>query len=93
MTMDIRQAVLAEVEEKIASGEALRDAIRDQEHAQEALARAAGRVSEARKMAMKSGWSEAELKRLNLVPGTRATRSRSSRKSRPTSQESHEQSE
>lgn len=83
MTIDIRQAVLADVETKIAAGEALRAAIDDQERAQDALTRAESAVAEARKVAMKSGWSETELKRLNLVPATRAARGRATRSSRP----------
>lgn len=74
MSIDIRQAVLADMEAKIAAGEALHRSIAEQEAAAAALAEAEGAVAEARKIALQSGWTEAELKRLKLVPATRAAR-------------------
>lgn len=85
MTIDIRKAVLADVEAKIAAGEDLRQRIERQEQAHAALVEAESAVAEARKAALKSGWSEAELKRLNLVPTTRAARTRTPRTTRTNS--------
>lgn len=82
MTIDIREAVLAEVETKIAAGEELRQRIDRQEQARAALTEAESAVAEARKDALKSGWSEAELKRLNLIPTTRGARTRTTRTTR-----------
>lgn len=79
MSIDIRGAVLAEVEIKIAAGEDLHRAAEAEERAQAALADAQAAVAEARRGALKAGWTEAELKRLGLVPGTRAARARKPR--------------
>lgn len=86
MTIDIREAVLAEVEAKIAAGEELRQRIELQEKAHAAYVDAESAVADARKAALKSGWSEAELKRLNLVPTTRAARTRAPRTTRTSSE-------
>lgn len=74
MSIDIRQAVLADIETKISAGEALHESIAKQEAAAAALADAEAAVVEARKAALQSGWTEAELKKLKLVPATRTAR-------------------
>lgn len=83
MSIDIRQAVLADIETKIAAGEELRATIERQETAAQRLADADAAVVEARKSAIANGWSETELKKLKLVPATRTARSRTPRTSRP----------
>lgn len=82
MSIDIRQAVLADIETKIAAGEELRATIERQEAAARTLADADAAVVEARKSAIANGWSEAELKKLKLIPQTRTARSRAPRSSR-----------
>ena len=73
--MNIRDAVLTQVEDKIAAGEALAAAVDVEQQARVALDEAAAEVHKARQVAMRAGWSEAELKKLGLVPSTRQARS------------------
>lgn len=82
MSIDIRQAVLADIETKIAAGEDLHETIGRLDAATAALANAEAAVVEARRRALAAGWSESELKRLKLVPTTRTTRARATRPAR-----------
>ncbi|MFS0715436.1 hypothetical protein ABC195_16460 [Microbacterium sp. 2P01SA-2] len=82
MTMNIRDSVLAQVEEKIAAGESLSGAIQAEADAQAALQEATAAVARARTHALRTGWTEAELKKLGLVPNTTTARSRKARGSK-----------
>lgn len=76
MSDTIREAVHAQVEQKIAAGEALQQSI-DNERAARAVADEAARATQtARRDALRAGWSETELKRLGLAHATKSRRSR-----------------
>lgn len=70
---------MGQFERKIEAGEALAAAVRQEEEARAALAAASADVARARQSALRAGWSEAELKKLGLVPTVRASRTRTPR--------------
>lgn len=83
MTTNIRDAVLAQLEEKINAGEALAAANAAVTDAQVHLTAVSAAAAKARQHALKAGWTEAELKNLGLIPTTRAARARAPRTPRP----------
>lgn len=80
MFTNIRESVLAQMEEKIAAGERLSDAIAREDEARAALSDAVDASAQARRAALASGWTEGELKKLGLVPSPRAAKARTARR-------------
>lgn len=76
MSENIRSAVHAQVEQKIAAGESLEAAVATEQDAQRVLHEAASTTRSARREAMRAGWTETELKRLGLADASKRTRSR-----------------
>lgn len=74
MVKSIQELVQEQVQAKVASGEALEAAVRDVEDAATQLREAESVASKARRSALKSGWSESELRSLGLAGKGRARR-------------------
>lgn len=79
----IRDAVLAQLEEKINAGEALAAANAAVTDAQVQLTAVSAAAAKARQHALKTGWTEQELKNLGLLPTVRTARARAPRVPRP----------
>lgn len=82
MTMNIRDAVHAQIEEKITAGETLHTAIENAEQARTVLSASEAAIVDARRAALKAGWSENELKSLGLATTPRKPRTRPTNKPR-----------
>lgn len=74
MTKSIQELVQEQVLAKITSGEALEAAVSTVTDATTQLKEAEADAAKARREALKSGWTEAELRSLGLAAGTRARR-------------------
>lgn len=81
MSINIREAVEAQIADKIAKGEALAEKVTAAEDAAAALDAAQKDAAAARREALAAGWTETELKRLGLAstrtPRPRRTRTKS----------------
>lgn len=87
MSDTIRSAVHAQVEQKIDAGEALESAIGAEREAQARLDDAARATTNARQKALRSGWSESELRSLGLL-STKSKRSAARRGTKTTTEPS-----
>lgn len=87
MSDTIRSAVHAQVEQKIDAGEALESAIGAEREAQARLDDAVRATTNARQKALRSGWSESELRSLGLL-STKAKRSAARRGTKATTEPS-----
>lgn len=90
MTTTIREAVLSQMEDKIAAGEALSAAVEAETRAQAALEEAQAAVVAARRAALSRGWDERELKKLGLASAPRTNRGRKAKAAAPASSEAVE---
>lgn len=78
MSINIREAVEAQIADKIAKGEALAEKVTAAENAAAALDAAQKNAAAARREALAAGWTETELKRLGLA-STKTIRPRKAR--------------
>lgn len=85
MALNIREVVEAQIADKISKGEALEQKITAAEEAAAALDAAQKAVTAARRDALSSGWTEAELKSLGLA-SPRPARGRKPRSTKPAQQ-------
>jgi hypothetical protein len=74
MTKTVQELVHEQVAAKIAAGEALQAAVVGVSKAQSELDSAESEAAKARRAALKSGWTETELKSLGLASKTRPRR-------------------
>ncbi|WP_271986229.1 hypothetical protein [Pseudoclavibacter terrae] len=81
MALNLREVVEAQIADKIAKGEALEQKITAADDAAAALDVAQKEVTSARRDALSSGWTEAELKSLGLA-NARPARGRKPRTSK-----------
>jgi len=81
MTKTVQELVHEQVAAKITAGEALQQAVELAQAAADNLAEAEAKASTARRAALRTGWTESELKTLGLASKTRPRR----RSSGPTS--------
>lgn len=85
MALNIREVVEAQIADKIAKGEALEQKLAATDDAAAALDAAQKEVTAARRDALASGWTEAELKSLGLA-NARPSRGRKPRTPKPAQQ-------